>query len=358
MLPHFLPALFLIRLLHPLPLGQNIIYLHLTGNLPLHSRTLRQYHADLSVRLLQKHIRQFPGELSLLLHRFLPHLIHNCHGSIFRCRRNSFRTAGRLFCPSLPLLLRSVRPFCGSIGTRISRILSHSVLPIVTGPIGKCGRLSRTGLLRVLEYSPLPNCGQSRFLYLPGFPEKDFRPFHLRIVRKSFLTGIAAIDARFLRAKHFLQPRCQLLLEIDGIVLAHIHGLDLNIHLFRRSFSACILSFPCIFRYIAVLPEGRHRFLPAFVKILSVIILCVRLFRVLFRRFFHIFVITVVISFLLGERQRLMEHFQFHRLYHIFALSKPQDQFIALLHTTSSQPYPVIKVCQLIGPFFPVVSLL
>ena len=53
-----------------------------------------------------------------------------------------------------------------------------------------------------------------------------------------------------------------------------------------------------------------------------------------------------------------MKHFQFHRLNHILALSEPQDQFVAFFHAASSQPYPMIKISQLIRPFFSIVSLL
>ena len=52
-----------------------------------------------------------------------------------------------------------------------------------------------------------------------------------------------------------------------------------------------------------------------------------------------------------------MKHFQLHGLNYIFPFAEPENKFVAFLHTFSCQTYPVIKVCQLIGPFFPVIPL-
>ena len=65
----------------------------------------------------------------------------------------------------------------------------------------------------------------------------------------------------------------------------------------------------------------------------------------------------MVVFRLLARCQRLVEHFQFHCLNDIFALTKPEDQLIALLHTACCQTDPVIQIGKLIRPLFPVVPL-
>ena len=92
MLPHFLPALFLILFLHPLPLSQNILYLHLACDLLLHRCALRHHKANLAIRLLREDPCQLSGGLyghsllPLLSGSLLPHLFHDLISDLIRCR--------------------------------------------------------------------------------------------------------------------------------------------------------------------------------------------------------------------------------------------------------------------------------
>ncbi len=78
---HLFLALLLVLFLHPLPFHQDIIYLHLAGNLLLNRGRLRQHQANLAVGLLGEHFLQFPGHLSAL-HAFRAHLFHDLPGGL------------------------------------------------------------------------------------------------------------------------------------------------------------------------------------------------------------------------------------------------------------------------------------
>ena len=61
--------------------------------------------------------------------------------------------------------------------------------------------------------------------------------------------------------------------------------------------------------------------------------------------------ISVIIFLLLGRRQRLILHLQFHSLIYILSLTKPEDQIITLFQTLCRHARFLIKLCQFICPF-------
>ena len=164
--------------------------------------------------------------------------------------------------------------------------------------------------------------------------------------------------------KHFPQSLRQLFLQIDGIILPHIHGLDLDLYLIRgdpdrgraqQIYRLCrLLSLLCgawLLRFCLFIRRFRIIFLALllFINRLRLLIIGLRVLGIGLR------LKTAVILSLLFGGQRLVQHLQLHGLYHIFPLSKPQDQLIALFDTFGRQSHSVIQIRQLIGPFFPII---
>ncbi len=304
MLTHFLPAFFLVFLLHPLPLCQNVLYIHLASELLLYSNLLRQHHPDLPIRLLPKHIRQFPGRPGFRPRHFLPHLLHG--------RRRQIILPLIFFILCLPqhtslcilfllgFLLRLISPFLGS------RFPADRFLPKIRRQQFVFSTFRRIGPL--LPYirsfrKTGPLYFQLRLFYVAGFSEKYFRFFRLHVIINSFscrllMTGVPS-------PQHFLKPCGKLLLEIDGIILANIHGFHLNVHLLRHRLSICL--FPrCLLCLIVILPKRQRLFLhlPIHILLFILLMLCVfhirfRLFRIRFGLFYCIFIKTMIINVLL-----------------------------------------------------------
>ena len=221
---------------------------------------------------------------------------------------------------------------------------------------------------------------------LPGLPEKDL---YFLLFLRSFLIGYFLLPEiglrRFyffpaalqhgrhdgtgdlIRPQNLLQACGQLLLQIDGVELPYIHGLDLNV---QFVLPLKLMPFGCGILPVAAVPVFLHtvgafflRHDAVFPGLLPLIVSFLLLLLRLRNLFLHslLLIITVeamVIGLLLDRGQRLMQHFQLHGLHHIFPLAKPQNQLIAFLHASGCQPHPMIEIGQLIGPLFPIVPFL
>ena len=53
-----------------------------------------------------------------------------------------------------------------------------------------------------------------------------------------------------------------------------------------------------------------------------------------------------------------MKHLKLHGFFYIGSFSEPDDEFITFLYTFRCKTYAMIKICQLISPFFLVITLL
>ncbi len=324
----------------------------------------------MSIRSLGKNLRHLPGQperrLCLCSIRvFRAHLVHNrlCRPvrlrRLFRCLPRSRRFHGFL------CLFRLFRDLYFHLGHCVFRSFFLHLHGI------------RQPFLFICFI-------RKNAVHFPCLSEKDFRVLYLvlccifrklvlrfhRFCLPGFFRFRQGLTGSFLTPKHLLQPRGQFRLQIYGIVTAHIHGLDLDIHLifkirllsgrrivfrFRRLIRRLLHLRPlCIFR--------PHIFL-RLICLVPVGILLAVLFHLhalcldkIFLR--HRFVKPMIINLLLGRRQRLMQHFQLHGLNDIFSFSEPENQFVTLLHTAGSQPSSMIKICQFICPFFPVIPFL
>ena len=54
--------------------------------------------------------------------------------------------------------------------------------------------------------------------------------------------------------------------------------------------------------------------------------------------------------------KRLVKHFKLHGLCNVSSLAKPENQIVTFLYAARGKSYPMIKICQFICPFFPVIS--
>ena len=106
--------------------------------------------------------------------------------------------------------------------------------------------------------------------------------------------GISAVTA--IRPQHFLQPRSKLFLKVHGVILAHIHGFNLNIHLLGQEFS--LPAFPCRFLF-SIVKRFIQRLLLPLKGFLGAVILLFRTFYVFRISFFRIFIKTMIICLLL-----------------------------------------------------------
>ena len=342
-------------LLHPFPFGQNILYVHLPCNLFFHGFVLGNQEADLPVGLLRKNrgqsLRRLCSHHLLFSSCFalFSHLLHNrfCSvsftgvfsrfllGSIWLCGPRRYRSGNIRSCVNL------LQFFSGSIFLRGSARLAFNrersflqLIQISCFP---------EEYFRVLQHLPFAVPARTGgFLLLAGISGRlSVRAPFLRIL--FFLAaGIFILSGVFFR-KDFFQPLRQLSLEIDCIILPHIHGLHLDIQLFFVPGQRVLIMFPgtafpvsflrsialarlCVsaFRYIAL------AFPAVLQSLIALFLSCLR--RQIFLRLVA-FLKSAVIFFLLFRRQGLMEHFQLHGLNYILPLTEPQDQFITLLHT-------------------------
>ena len=405
MLADFFFSLFEVFFLFTLPLCQNVFNIHLTGNLLLDAFRLGHYQADLTVGFLCQYIRQLLGRF----HRY-GHFMHFV---------NLFDRAFRLtLCLHRHLRLCFWLHFC-------FRQFRHNILFL------KRCRFLRQDLLGLY----LRNLRQ--ITDLSGLTKEHLGTFdllglrlqiiltdlcNLRIIQR-FCIGIHhrcydrtgnGVRCRFrgiflgLLTEDFTKSRCKFCLQIDGIILTHIHGLHMNIEiillrlcggLLRRLLHgfidlgisgylvivillniALILIVVSVLRIVLRMPLALV-IVPILGIILSIILIIpltliiasvlgvtliitlicaipIVLHRVLRRDKASGCIEPMIVFFLLLRCQRLMEHFQFHRLNHIFSFAEPKDQFITFLYTSGCQSHSVIQICQFICPFFPVISLL
>ena len=283
-LPELLPALFFILALHLFPFAHDIFDVHLTGDLLFHRALFRHHHTDLPVIFLRKVILiiclsmliSFTGDIVTLLFFRRPYFFH---GSIVRRRKGLIRSFH-----ILPGILR-FRRLPGWLLINLPCIFRLLMC-----------RLCINLLLRCL-------CG-----------------------RRSYSRGCLP---PFLH--QLLHARSKFLLQINGIVFSHIHGLYLDVHL---------LSVPSC-RFL-LRPAGRRSIL-------------LRLFRYSQSLSAHHIGVKLL---LLGRRKRLMKRLQLHGLHHIFSFSKPEDQLVTFLYAFGRKSHPMIQIRQLIGPLLPVVLLL
>ncbi len=375
-----LSALFLVVPFHAFPLGQNILYTHLARNLFLYLLRFRHHQADLSVGLHRQYVRHLPGRL--YPHILYAQLFHD-HGCCPVFRR----------CCSLPGIRRHVFPPgfcrrfpCGSFPRPFRQLALRRFL--FRFRLCSLRRLQRIDLF-LFRYLPggFGHIRRIHGVYLSGGAEEDFR---LRLLLRNLLSVFSrrrhcrffvrlfpvvlhhgrydaagdSILRRLILLKHFPQTLRQLFLQIDGIILPHIHCLDLDLYLIRRDPDRGRTQQIYRLRRLLRLLRGAgllhlrlliNRFriiLLSLFFLVNRLLLLIAGFRTLDIR---LRLKTAVIPSLLFGGQRLMQHLQLHGLYHIFALSKPQNQLVALLDTLGGQPYPVIQICQLISPFFPIV---
>ena len=261
-----LPALFLIIALHALPLRQNILYPHLACDLLFNLLRLRNHQADLPVGFHGQYSRHLLGRLyAQILH---PKLLHDDGGRLILralqsplCRILSCRLLLRMRClsrnrfpgPGRPFFLLPPHVFSRQIpisGLFLPGGFFRRIFPSVVLRINFLSRQllpgQRTGLLPV----QIPN--------LTGGAKEDLRlhlflrhPLRIRFLRKLLLLRslgkvVCHIPVplhhgrynaagngvlRFLILQHFPQPFGQFLLQIDGVILSHIHGLDLDLDL-------------------------------------------------------------------------------------------------------------------------------
>ncbi len=341
MLAHLLLAFCLALFLYPLPLRQNVRDLHLACYLLLRSSVLRQHDADLSVCLLGEHFRHlswrlyiYPRFLCLLrmLLRSSPGINVCVHVFPVRLRSGLLRIRPLV----MPRSRIRILPF-------YSLRLRFSLFKGLLFRQKSIVNLSRSAEEHLrLFYLFLSKVLVAHILRHPGGSLRRERPrLHAAI-----------------RSQYLLEPCRQFGLQIDGIVLSHIHGFHLDIQ-FVRLFRFQGSSFHISRLLSSVLFRSLLLRLPAVVPVLSILLPVILLIAILlFRLSRHSLLETPVVHLLLGWCQRLMEHLQLHGLYHILALAEPQNQLIAFLHTAGNQPHPVIEIGQLIGPFLPVIPLL
>ena len=67
------------------------------------------------------------------------------------------------------------------------------------------------------------------------------------------------------------------------------------------------------------------------------------------------FLLISDISVLLFRRQRFVKRLKFKGLHDIVTVSEPQEHLVTCFNALSSKTYPMIKISQLIYPFFPII---
>ena len=399
MLADFFFSLFEVFFLFAFPLCQNVFNIHLTGNLLLDAFRLGHYQADLSVGFLCQYICQFLGRF----HRY-GHFMHfmNLFGRVLRltlCLHRRLRLCFRQFRYNILFLKRYRFLRQDLLGLYLRNLRQITDLSGLTKE--HLGTFDLLGLRLQIILTDLCNL-------------RIIQRFCIGIHHRCYDRTGNGVRCRFrgiffwLLTEDFTKSRCKFCLQIDSIILTHIHGLHMNIEiillrlcggLLRRLLHgfidlgisgypvivillniALILIVVSVLRIVLRMPLALV-IVPILGIILSIILIIpltliiasvlgvtliitlicaipVVLHRVLRRDKASGCIEPMIVFFLLLRCQRLMEHFQFHRLNHIFSFAEPKDQFITFLYTSGCQSHSVIQVCQFICPFFPVISLL
>ena len=401
MLAHFLLTLLFTFLLDLLPLKKHIRDTDLTGNLLIQCFSCIGHHqTELAVSLLGQDSRHLLGRLRrnhLMLclgKNLLSHLVHDhgcCHGRIgagnksgclliFFGRENLLHALTGLSC-----FLRSfLRRLFADIFAGLLRILSHgfdsrtilgindlshrsghcfALFPderkygcalrrhffqcfqhlgciVDLRSAAVCSLLFRIGCLRKL-------CGG--FLYRhPGLFLLAPLRGHLGLLRLTLCGSFRPVLCLFflfflLSVQYFPQSFRKCLLQIDGIALVKLHGFyfDIQFRLLRRLRSVALyIGLGAVSGFLSLLRRSLSGLFPG------------RL-----RHSLRGGIKPMVVLFLLGRGQRLVQHFQLHGPGDIFPLTKPEDQLIALLYTAGRLTGSVIQKSKLVRPFFSVVSV-
>ena len=405
MLTDFFFSLFEVFFLFTLPLCQNVFNIHLTGNLLLDAFRLGHYQADLSVGFLCQYICQLLGRF----HRY-GHFMHfmNLFGRVLLFTLSLHRRL-RL-CFRLHFSFRQFR--YNILFLKKYRFLRQDLLGLYLRNLRQIADFS--GLtkehLRTFDLLGL----RFQIILTDLCDLRIIQRFCIRIHHRCYDRTGNRVRCRFcgisfwLLTEDFTKSRCKFCLQIDSIILTHIHGLHMNIEIILLRLCGCLLRRLLhgvidlsISRYLVIVILLNIALIlivasvlgivlriplaliivPILGIILSIILIIpltliiasvlgvtliitlipaipVVLHRVLRRDIASGRIEPMIVFFLLLRCQRLMEHFQFHRLNHIFSFAEPKDQFITFLYTSGCQSHSVIQICQFICPFFPVISLL